>query len=68
LNFDTVGIPGSHHSNMGAYGHLNRDDMKQAAAIIAAFVYNTAMRPEMMPQTIAPTRSALCLTLIFRCN
>jgi hypothetical protein len=59
LNFDTVGIPGSHHSNMGTYGHLNRDDMKQAAAIIAAFVYNTAMRPEMMPRKPLPQPGAL---------
>jgi carboxypeptidase Q len=63
LSFDAVGIPGfqfiqdpldyetrSHHSNMDNYDHLSMDDLKQAAVILAAFVYNTAMRPDMLPR------------------
>jgi carboxypeptidase Q len=63
LSFDAVGIPGfqfiqdpldyesrAHHSNMDNYDHLFLDDLKQAATIIAAFVYNTAMRDEKMPR------------------
>ncbi len=63
LSFDAVGIPGfqfiqdpldyetrTHHSNFDTYDHLLPDDLKQAATIIATFVYNTAMMPEMMPR------------------
>ena len=63
LSFDAVGIPGfqfiqvpldyetrTHHSNFDDYDHLLPKDLKQAATIIAAFVYNTAMRKEMMPR------------------
>ncbi len=67
ISFDAVGIPGfqfiqdpleyetrTHHSNMDVYDHLSIDDLKQAAVIIAAFVYNTAMRNEMMPRKPLP--------------
>jgi len=70
LSFDAVGIPGfefiqdpldyetrSHHSNMDNYDHLSLDDLKQAATIIAAFVYNTAMRDEKMPRKKLPKAS-----------
>ena len=63
LSFDAVGIPGfqfiqdpldymtrTHHSNHDTYEHLAINDLKQAAVIIAAFVYNTAMRNDMMPR------------------
>jgi carboxypeptidase Q len=63
LSFDAVGIPGfqfvqdpldyetlTHHSNMDVFDHLMIDDMKQAAIVIAAFVYNAAMRDEMLPR------------------
>ncbi|HSB93142.1 MAG TPA: M20/M25/M40 family metallo-hydrolase [Flavitalea sp.] len=63
LSFDAVGIPGfefiqdpieyetrTHHTNMDVYDHLLIDDLKQASAIVAAFVYNTAMRDEMIPR------------------
>lgn len=63
LSFDAVGIPGfqfiqdqidyesrTHHSNMDTYDHLLPEDLKQAATILAAFVYHTAMRSEMMPR------------------
>ena len=67
LSFDAVGIPGfqfiqdpldyetrSHHSNMDNYDHLSIDDLKQASLILAAFVYNTAIRNEMLPRKPLP--------------
>jgi carboxypeptidase Q len=52
--FDRVGIPGfqfiqdpmeystrTHHSNMDTYDHLSGDDLKQAATIVASFVYHS---------------------------
>lgn len=63
LGFDAVGIPGfqfiqdpityfnrTHHSNMDNWDHLIEDDLKQAATIIATFVWETAMRDEMIPR------------------
>src|SRR6201999_487355 len=58
-SFDAIGLPGfqfiqdvveydsrTHHSNQDLYDRIQADDMKQAAAIMAAFVYNTATRDE----------------------
>jgi hypothetical protein len=63
LSFDAVGIPGfqfiqdemdystlTHHSNLDVYEHVRANDLKQAAVIMASFVYNTAMRDEMLPR------------------
>jgi hypothetical protein len=62
-SFDAVGIPGfqfiqdpldyetrTHHSNMDVYDRLQADDLKQAAVIVASFVYNAAMREQMLPR------------------
>jgi hypothetical protein len=67
LGFDAVGIPGfefiqdpidyetrTHHSNEDNYDHLVIEDLQQAAAIMASFVYNTAMRPHMIPRKPLP--------------
>jgi hypothetical protein len=67
LSFDAVGIPGfqfiqdpmdygarTHHSNQDTYDRLSEDDLKQAATIIAAFVYNTSQREEMIPRQELP--------------
>jgi len=67
LSFDAVGIPGfqfiqdpieydtrTHHSNMDTYDHLVPEDLKQAATIVATFVYNTAQREEMIPRKPLP--------------
>lgn len=67
LSFDAVGIPGfqfiqdpieystrTHHTNMDSYDHLLADDLKQAATIIAAFVYNAAMRDKQIPRKSLP--------------
>jgi carboxypeptidase Q len=63
LSFDAVGIPGfqfiqdpieyetrTHHSNMDVYDRLQADDLKQAAVIVASFVYDAAMRDKMLPR------------------
>lgn len=67
ISFDAVGIPGfqfiqdpleyetrTHHSNMDTYEHLSIEDLKQAAVVMAAFVYNTAMRNELLPRKPLP--------------
>jgi carboxypeptidase Q len=67
LSFDAVGLPGfqfiqdpleydsrNHHSNMDVSEHLVLDDLKQAATIIAAFVYNAAQRTEKIPRKELP--------------
>lgn len=67
LSFDAVGLPGfqfiqdpleydsrNHHSNMDAYDHLQEDDLKQAATIVAAFVYDAAMRDQKIPRKELP--------------
>lgn len=67
LAFDAVGIPGfqfiqdpieyntrTHHTNMDTYDHLVADDLKQAATIVASFVYNTAQRDQKIPRKEMP--------------
>lgn len=70
LAFDAIGLPGfqfiqddieyntrTHHTNMDSYDHLLSDDLKQAATIIASFVYNAAQREEKLPRKPAPASS-----------
>ncbi len=67
ISFDAVGIPAfqfiqdpleyetrTHHTNMDTYDHLFIEDLQQAAVVVAAFVYNTAMRSEMLPRKPLP--------------
>jgi len=63
ISFNTVGLPGfqfiqdrlvTQHSNMDSYDHLMPDDLKQSATIVAAFVYNTAMRDQKIPRKELP--------------
>ncbi|MDP3583045.1 MAG: M28 family peptidase, partial [Ignavibacteria bacterium] len=62
-SYDGVGLPGfqfiqdeleydtrTHHSNMDVYDHTVRADLIQSATIMAAFVYNAAMRDEKLPR------------------
>ena len=62
-SFDAVGIPGfqfiqdpieydtrTHHSNMDVYDRLQPEDLKQIAVIVAGFVYDAAMRDQMLPR------------------
>jgi hypothetical protein len=39
------------------YDHLIIDDMKQAATVVAWFVYNAANRPEKLPRKELPKPS-----------
>ncbi len=70
LSFDAVGIPGfqfiqdpveydarTHHSNMDVYERIQRDDMMQASVILAAFLYDAAMRDEMLPRKPLPVNT-----------
>ncbi|HKO04196.1 MAG TPA: M20/M25/M40 family metallo-hydrolase [Candidatus Acidoferrales bacterium] len=65
--FDAVGIPGfqfiqdrldygsrTHHSNMDTYERLQAEDLAQAALVEAIFVYNAAMRDQMLPRKPLP--------------
>jgi hypothetical protein len=67
LSFDAVGIPGfqfiqdpldyetrTHHSNMDTYERLQPADLKQLAVVEAIFVYNAAMRDQMIPRKPLP--------------
>jgi hypothetical protein len=66
-SFDAVGVPGfqfiqdkldyssrTHHSNMDTYERLQPGDLAQAATVEAIFVYNTAMREQMLPRKPLP--------------
>jgi hypothetical protein len=63
MSFDAIGLPGleflqdpldymtrSHHSNEDVFDRVQAEDLKQAATIIAAFVYNAAMADEKLPR------------------
>jgi carboxypeptidase Q len=66
-SFDRVGIPAfqfiqdprdyetrSVHSNQDLYERLSPDDLKQAAVVEATFLYDAAMRDEMIPRRPMP--------------
>jgi len=65
--FTQVGLPGfqfiqdprdyetrSAHSNLDTYERLSEPDLKQAAVVMAIFVYNTAQRDAMLPRNPMP--------------
>ncbi len=67
LAFDAIGLPGfqfiqdeieydtrTHHSNQDVFDRIQGDDMKQAATIMAAFIYNTAMLDQKLPRKPMP--------------
>jgi carboxypeptidase Q len=67
LSYDAVGLPGfqfiqddldyesrTHHSNMDTYERLQPGDLAQIATVEAIFVYNAAMRDQMMPRKTFP--------------
>jgi hypothetical protein len=67
LSFDAVGLPGfqfiqdpveygtrTHHTHLDVYDHIQEADLKQAAVIIASFVYHTAMREAKLPRKPKP--------------
>jgi hypothetical protein len=65
--FDDVGLPGFqfiqddldydtrlHHTQMDTFGNVYEKDLKQAAVIMASFLYHAAMRDKMMPREMFP--------------
>ena len=69
MSFDRVGIPGfqfvqdrmdymgrTHHSNVDTFDHLNPEDMKQSAVVLAWFIWQAANRDELLPRKPMPTK------------
>jgi carboxypeptidase Q len=67
LSFDAVGLPGfqfiqdpadyesrTHHSNMDTFERLQPADLAQISTVEAIFLYNAAMRDEMIPRKPMP--------------
>jgi carboxypeptidase Q len=67
IPFDDVGIPGfqfiqdpveygarTHHTNWDTYERLQREDLMQAAVVVATFVWEAANRPDMLPRKPLP--------------
>ncbi|HVG25073.1 MAG TPA: M20/M25/M40 family metallo-hydrolase [Thermoanaerobaculia bacterium] len=65
--FDEAGIPGfqfiqdeveyrsrTHHTQWDTYERLQREDLMQAAVVVATLVWETANRPDLMPRKPAP--------------
>lgn len=65
----SVGIPGYqfiqdpldygsrlHHSSLDSYDHLKAEDLRQAAMIMASFLWNAANRDEPLPRMPLPTQ------------
>jgi carboxypeptidase Q len=71
-SFDGIGLPGfqfvqdpieystrSHHSNIDVYERIQREDLMQAAVIMASFLYHASMRDEMLPRKPLPDPTKL---------
>lgn len=71
ISFDDAGIPGfqfiqdpveyeqrTHHTNFDTYERLQREDLMQAAVVMATFVWEAANRPEMLPRKPLPPNTA----------
>jgi hypothetical protein len=67
LPFDAVGVPAfqfmqdpleydrrTHHSNADLYDHVRPGDLMQASAVMASFLYHTAVREELLPRKPLP--------------
>ncbi|XQW85638.1 M20/M25/M40 family metallo-hydrolase [Thalassotalea piscium] len=70
-SFDDVGLPGFqfiqdpldygsrlHHTHIDSIDHVVEDDLKQAAVIMAGFLYKAAMAEERMPRKPMPTQAS----------
>ena len=70
--FDDIGLPGFqfiqdpldygsqlHHSQIDTFDHVYEKDLKQASVIMAAFIYNAAMRDEKLPRKPMPVAPAV---------
>jgi carboxypeptidase Q len=66
LSFDEVGVPGffciqdraeynlTHHSQSDTFDKVWKDDLNQGAEVLAAWAYNTANLPDMLPRRPLP--------------
>jgi carboxypeptidase Q len=66
LSFDDVGVPGfwalqdgaeypkTHHSQSDTFDKVWKDDLNQGAQVLAAWAYNTAQLPGMLPRRPLP--------------
>jgi carboxypeptidase Q len=67
LSFDAIGLAGfqfiqdpieydtrTHHTTMDSYDHLLPDDLKQAATVMAAFIYQASIREGKLPRKPIP--------------
>lgn len=67
MSFDAVGLPGFqfiqdrldygsrlHHTQLDMLDHAVEDDLKQAAVVMASFLYNAAMADDLMPRKPMP--------------
>ncbi|HEY0555022.1 MAG TPA: M20/M25/M40 family metallo-hydrolase, partial [Thermoanaerobaculia bacterium] len=70
MMFEEVGVPGfqfiqdpldyfsrTHHTNLDTYDHVPAQDVMQSSVILAAFLYDAAMRPELLPRKPLPQES-----------
>src|SRR5207247_3049392 len=67
-SFDDAGVPGfwciqnmaeyskTHHSQSDTFDKVWKDDLNQGAQVLAAWAYNTAQLPEMLPRRPLPYR------------
>ena len=66
-SFDAIGLPAfqfiqdpmdynarTHHSNMDVFDRAVEDDLKQASAVMATFIYNAAMLDQKLPRKPLP--------------
>jgi len=70
LSFDEAGVPGffciqeraeynlTHHSQSDTFDKVWKDDLNQGAQVLAAWAYNTANLPEMLPRRPLPYNPA----------
>src|SRR5580704_14607456 len=70
LSFDEVGIPGffciqdpaeyrlTHHSQTDTFDKVWKDDLNQGAQVLAAWAYNTAQLPALLPRRPLPYNPA----------
>ena len=42
------------HTDLDTLGHVSREDLVQAATIMASFLYHAAVRPERLPRKLLP--------------
>ena len=67
IAFDRVGLPGFqfiqdrldyfsnvHHTHLDTWDHIEAEDLKQAAAVMASFAWHAAMREEKLPRKPEP--------------